>query len=327
MNVFDIVFVNPLTNFLLILYVFFGNNLGWAIIVFTIILRGAFLPLTIKQFQQQQKMAELQPKLQELQGKDPASLTAEERKIMTQTLGSFAGGCLPLLIQLPILIGLNFAIGNISNFNSNGEKSTEILEQVIYFDWLRDALGTNLTTTFYGFDLAGIPATIPHDIQTFWPYVLLIAVLVITQFIQSQIMINEQNKKLKKSDKKQANQKKLTKEEQEKKEMQEAMMKWTQMQTKYLIPVMIGIGSYSFAAGLGLYWFIQNILTILQLKVQYNWTEIKAFWSKTVNKEGKQTKEKNIELEEEQFLLEKPKKSKKNTKTKSKKKKSKKKKK
>jgi membrane protein insertase Oxa1/YidC/SpoIIIJ len=51
--------------------------------------------------------------------------------------------------------------------------------------------------------------------------------------------------------------------------MQEAMTKWTQMQTVYVIPLMVGFGAYSFSAGLGIYWLMQNILAIIQTIVQY----------------------------------------------------------
>ncbi len=269
MEIFDLIVVNPLTNLLLAFYILLGNNLGWAIIVFTIVLRFALLPLTIKQIQQQKKMTELQPKMQAIQGKDPSKLTPEETALMRQTAGSFIGGCLPLLIQLPILIGLNFVIGNISLFNTDQSKANHILNNVIYFDWLKNALGDRLTTTFFGFDLASIPSQISHDIWTFWPYAFLIVLLVVTQFWQSKIMTAGQNKAIEKAKKNVPNKKKLTKEEKEKLEMQEAMTKWTQMQTIYVIPFMIGFGAYSFTAGLGMYWLVQNLFAIVQTIIQY----------------------------------------------------------
>lgn len=291
MNFFDVSVVNPLTNLLLALYVFFGNNLGWAIIVFTIALRLLMLPLTIKQIQQQKKMTDLQPKLQAIQGKDPSKMTPEEMTLMRQTAGSFVGGCLPLLIQLPILIGLNFAIGNISGFNADQAKAKIILEQVIYFDWLRDAIGNSIYTNFFGFDLAGIPSQISHAVNTFWPYALLIILLVVTQYIQSKIMASGQAKAMEKAKKAAPNKKKLSKEEKEKQEMQEAMTKWTQMQTVYMIPLLVGFGAYTFTAGLGLYWLVQNIVATIQTIIQYraadhrmSWEAIKEDWSKFVNK-------------------------------------------
>lgn len=281
MNIFDLIVVNPLTNFLLALYVFFGSNLGWAIIFFTIALRLALLPLTIKQIQQQKKMSDLQPKLQSIQGKDPATLSPEEMALMKQTAGSCLGGCLPLLIQLPILIGLNFVIGNISAFNTDQVKADHILKEVIYWDWLRNALGTTLNTSFFGFDLASIPSKIPHDIATFWPYALLIILLFATQFWQSKIMTAGQNRAMEKAKKSAPNKKKLTKEEKEKQEMQEAMTKWTQMQTVYVIPFMVAFGAYSFSAGLGLYWFVQNLLAIGQTTIQYRHSDGRLNWEDT----------------------------------------------
>ncbi|MBP8251455.1 MAG: membrane protein insertase YidC [Herpetosiphon sp.] len=96
------------------LFGLFGN-LGWAIIVFTILVRLAMLPLTLKQLRSQKKMMVLQPKLRELQrkyGKDREKLTAETMKLYKDHGSSPASGCLPLLISLPILIGVWQAVYN-----------------------------------------------------------------------------------------------------------------------------------------------------------------------------------------------------------------------
>src|SRR5918998_6851319 len=85
------------------------GSLGIAIILFTIITRLAMLPLTIKQLQSSKKMQELQPHMAELRrkyGKDQQKLTEEMTKLYREQKVNPAGSCLPLLIQLPIFIGV-----------------------------------------------------------------------------------------------------------------------------------------------------------------------------------------------------------------------------
>lgn len=108
-NIFDILLINPLTNALMILYGLLFNSYVLAIIVLTIIIRLITLPLTLKQQVSSYKMQALQPQMKALQEKyknDPQTLQAEMRKLGFNPLS----GCLPLLIQFPILIGLYQAI-------------------------------------------------------------------------------------------------------------------------------------------------------------------------------------------------------------------------
>jgi YidC/Oxa1 family membrane protein insertase len=264
--VFDLLIVAPLTNLVLGFYYVLGENLGLAIILFTICLRIVLLPLTIRQIRQQKKMAELQPRLKELQGnrKDPNQMTPEEAALMRQTAGSCLGGCLPLLIQIPILIGLNHVIGKIASAQSG-----DIFNNLLYFDALKHEASYRFHTMFLGFDLAGVPSKIGIG-AAFIPYGAIIALLVVTQYFQSKLMLIMQKKKPAVSTKKKANEKRsdINPKQAEKVEMQEEMQKMMQMQTTYLIPVMIGFASYSFTAALSLYWLTQNIFAIVQMYVQ-----------------------------------------------------------
>jgi YidC/Oxa1 family membrane protein insertase len=85
------------------------ENYGVAIILFTILTRLAMLPLTIKQYQSTAKMQKLQPKIQELQRQyrnDKQRLQEETVKLYQTEKINPMGGCLPLLIQLPIIMSL-----------------------------------------------------------------------------------------------------------------------------------------------------------------------------------------------------------------------------
>ena len=85
------------------------KNYGFALIIFTILTRLAMLPLTIKQYQSTAKMQKLNPRLEELRrqfGTDKKRLQEETMKLYQEEKVNPAGGCLPLLIQFPILFSL-----------------------------------------------------------------------------------------------------------------------------------------------------------------------------------------------------------------------------
>jgi YidC/Oxa1 family membrane protein insertase len=114
----DTFIINPLINALLFLYQLFGGSFGLAIIVFTIIIRLATYPLTASSQKSMKKMQELQSSkewkdIQEKYKKDKEKLQAEQMKMLQAGGANPLGGCLPTLIQLPILIGLYQAIGNV----------------------------------------------------------------------------------------------------------------------------------------------------------------------------------------------------------------------
>jgi YidC/Oxa1 family membrane protein insertase len=85
------------------------SNFGLAIVTLTITVRLLMLPLTMKQLHASKKMAELGPRLQELQkkhAKDQEMLGREQMKLYKESGVSPAGCVLPMLIQLPIWIAL-----------------------------------------------------------------------------------------------------------------------------------------------------------------------------------------------------------------------------
>ncbi len=85
------------------------QNYGLAIILFTIIIKLILLPLNIKSQKSMKKQQKIQPYIAELQKKyanDQEKLSRETMKLYKENNISMAGGCLPMLIQMPILIGL-----------------------------------------------------------------------------------------------------------------------------------------------------------------------------------------------------------------------------
>jgi YidC/Oxa1 family membrane protein insertase len=97
-------------------------SFGLAIIVFTIIIRILLLPLSIKQMKSTAKMSLVQPEMKKIQEKyksDPQKAQQEVMKFYKEKGVSPMGGCLPMLIQMPILFAL-FAVFNTLDMQGAG---------------------------------------------------------------------------------------------------------------------------------------------------------------------------------------------------------------
>lgn len=109
-DIFHTVLYKPLFNALVLLYQYLpGGDFGIAIIVLTVLIRFLLFPLMIKSIRAQKEMAELQPKLQEIQSRyknDKEKQTRETMELYKRERVNPFGGCLPFLLQLPILVAL-----------------------------------------------------------------------------------------------------------------------------------------------------------------------------------------------------------------------------
>src|SRR6185295_1366536 len=107
--------LNPFITVLTLLYSIFGNSPAAAIILFTILVRVIMQPLNAQQMRSSKAMQELQPELKKLQDKhknDREKLAQEQMRLYKEKGINPLGGCLPLIIQLPIWIGLYQAINH-----------------------------------------------------------------------------------------------------------------------------------------------------------------------------------------------------------------------
>ena len=107
--VWNLVILQPMLNFLILLYKVTFSNFGVAILVFTLVIRILMLPLTLKQLHASRSMMALQPKMQELQkkhGKDREKISQETMKLYKEHGVNPLGCALPTLVQFPIWIGL-----------------------------------------------------------------------------------------------------------------------------------------------------------------------------------------------------------------------------
>ncbi|WP_096030709.1 membrane protein insertase YidC [Clostridium mediterraneense] len=94
-----------------------GTNYVIAVVLLTLLVRLIILPLTIKQMRSSAKMQEVQPLVKKAQEKykgNPEKANMEVMKIYKENNVSMSGGCLPLLIQMPILFALYDVFRNIN---------------------------------------------------------------------------------------------------------------------------------------------------------------------------------------------------------------------
>ncbi len=108
-------FITLMITVMLFIYDLVGQNFGWAIIIFTVLVRVVTYPLTARQMKSSKAMQELQnsKKWADIQKKhkdDKEALAQKQMEIYKEMGISPFGSCLPLLIQFPVIIGLYQAI-------------------------------------------------------------------------------------------------------------------------------------------------------------------------------------------------------------------------
>ncbi|MGH2358918.1 MAG: YidC/Oxa1 family membrane protein insertase [bacterium] len=123
------VFFLPLFNLLIFLYGILFSDFALAIIVLTIVIRTVLAPLFLRQIRSSREMQRMQPLIREVQRKHKGN----RQKITEETMALYrehgvnpAAGCLPVLLQLPILFALYQVLirasGVIQGFNPSGEQ-------------------------------------------------------------------------------------------------------------------------------------------------------------------------------------------------------------
>jgi YidC/Oxa1 family membrane protein insertase len=140
----------PIFNALLVLLMLFGGSMGWAIIVLTLIVRALMRKTSLAGTEMASGMGDMQPKMQAIQEKykdDPTKQQEEMMKLLKWG-GGMLKGCLGMLIQIPVFIGLFYVIRDFAG----GEL---ILDDM--YSFLRPRLGAasldGVDTNFLGIDL------------------------------------------------------------------------------------------------------------------------------------------------------------------------------
>jgi YidC/Oxa1 family membrane protein insertase len=240
--------IQPMLNSLLWIYDLIGENLGLAIILFTILIRLITYPLTVSQMKSSQKMQEMQnnEKWKAIQKKykdDKEKLAQEQMKIYKELGVNPMASCLPTLIQLPILFGLYGALTQAMAATPNQLLG---LSRLIY-PFINAAQLIPLNNQFLWMNL-GQPERL---------YVLGIAIptltilVVITTWMQSRVMTPPSANP---GD-------------------QGAQM--SKMMNLYM-PFMMGMIAYSLASGLAIYFLTSNVIGILQYAAmgKVNWKNL-----------------------------------------------------
>lgn len=91
------------------------GSYGWAIVALTVLVRIVLWPVSRSQMRSMKMMQEIQPKMKQVQERyksDPQRLQAEMFKLYKEHKFNPLGGCLPMLIQLPIFLGLFWAVSS-----------------------------------------------------------------------------------------------------------------------------------------------------------------------------------------------------------------------
>lgn len=244
----------PILNVLVTLYKFFEwlhvpGPLGFAVIAMTILIRLVLYPLMASQMKSARKMAKLKPHMDALNIKhkeDKKALQQAQMALYKEHGINPAAGCLPLLLQFPVLIALYNVFYQVLG-NGNAQKIVESINGVVYSPALRLS---HLDLTFLGINL-GIK---PSDWQTHGIWLLSIPLITAgLQWYQSKLMLPPETKAMVKADGK------------EKKEDTAAEM---QKQMALMTPVMFGFFAFQFPLGLALYWNVFGFFGIIQqLKV------------------------------------------------------------
>ncbi len=124
-------------------------NYGFVIILFSLLVKILLSPLTKKSFQSTRRMQDLQPKIQVLKEKhknDPKKLNAAQAELFKAEGVNPLGGCLPMLLQMPILIAF-FTIF----------RSTIEFRGAPFFGWITDLSVPDTLTTIAGFPINVLP--------------------------------------------------------------------------------------------------------------------------------------------------------------------------
>jgi YidC/Oxa1 family membrane protein insertase len=154
LNIWELIIQQPLTNVLIVMSHYLGGSFGAAIIVLTIVINLALLPMTMSQIRSSKKMQDLQPKLQEIQkkyAKDKQKL-AQEQMALYKTAGIKPVGCaFGMLVQMPVWWALYQSI--MLALAANPEGLLELSRFLYPWDVIYAALP--LSNSFLGMNLAG----------------------------------------------------------------------------------------------------------------------------------------------------------------------------
>lgn len=216
-----------------------------AIILATIFFKLILMPLTLKQTKSMKVMQELGPQIKEIQKKyekDPQTLQRKQMELYKEANYNPMSGCLPMLIQMPILIAFFYVIREPVQFIFHDQAFYDAINKSFF--WIKDLGFTENflfeNGTFNGLAMGGM--TIPF-IGGVFPILAIISgystYLTSKMTTASQPSMNEQQES-------------------------------TQKTMTMMMPVMLFVFSIQMPAGLALYWVVSNLFQVVQQYVILN---------------------------------------------------------
>jgi len=262
-TIWNQILIWPITNLLVLFYKGFEllhipGPLGFAIIILTLVIRLILYPLMQKQLTSAKHMADLKPQLDALAAKhkdDKKGLQQAQLAFYKEQGVNPAAGCLPTLIQFPIMIALYNVLYSVLG---NGELTKFIsdINTIVYAPWMKL---TTLDVSFFGLNLA----VKPSEWQKYGWWLLLIPLLTgLLQWYQTRLMLPA--KKTIKDDITKPTKKQEVMKTDETKETKSDTMADMQKQMALITPVMFGFFALQFPVGLALYWNVFGLFGIMQ---------------------------------------------------------------
>ena len=277
------------------------NNYGLVIILFTILIRGiVLLPLNIRSQRSMMKQQAVAPLVQDLKrryGDDKQRIQQEQMKIYKEYDIKMSAGCLPMILQLLIIIPVyrsiqaplryimqvstdNIeAIGNYlsqagllestRNLATNNipiitalQNNAQALAHVVNEGLMK--LSDLVDMSFLGLNLGINPSISPaklfgDEMPTYLPLLLIPILAVVTTFLQTKV--TEWTNPIQRRRKQEQALAKKNPARQQPNNDPSASMTSTM---KYFMPIMIAFFTFSMPAAIGLYWVVGNILAIMQ---------------------------------------------------------------
>lgn len=256
----ELIIVQPMTNILLWIYDALGHGphmFGFAIILFTVLIRAVTWPLNAAQVKGAQAMQELQnnkewQEIQKKYAKDREKLAQEQMRLYKELgINPFAS-CLPMLVQLPILFGLYQSISRA--LATTPYNMLQLARTVYPFQNVENIIPLN--SKFLWMDLGR-----PESVQILGFALPTLAVVVaLTTYVQS----------------------KLTMPASADPNDQSAMMS---KQMSLMMPLMLGWFALNFPSGVSVYFITSNILGIVQYAAtgRANWSSLIPGADKSAN--------------------------------------------
>ncbi|MBW7955010.1 YidC/Oxa1 family membrane protein insertase [Candidatus Gracilibacteria bacterium] len=241
-KIFTFFFYAPIYNLMAFLLEITNYSLGLAIIIVTIIIRLILLIPQHKMMLSQARMQQIQPKIKEVQDKHKGNhqmLGVELMKLYKEEKVNPMGSCGMLLIQMPILIVIYRVILGIQDTSNT----------YYLYSYLSDYNMGSINANFYGVDLFGIGGT---------NGIILAIVIGLLQFVQVKLSLHFNKAK---------NNTNIVLEKKKDANNYSNFMPDPEVLNKFMLygmPIMIAFATYTFYAGVGLYWGIGTIFMIFQ---------------------------------------------------------------